>query len=211
MDALKTVKKENITFPGYFFHNQTRYVEWEHVKNERALDIDSKNPSFWTFVNKNMPNSWGVSRGYRLVPMHSGTQNIQDDHPEAQHLSFTQHHLTVTKRKENEQYVKPIYNPGDTKDPEPSRKYVESMVDGESIENTDVVAWVALGFLHIPTAEDVPITTRVTSGFTLKPFNFFDGTAVFDMPSHALGVNKTVYDEEPAETPCEFITYSVQG
>lgn len=211
MDALKTVKKENITFPGYFFHNQTRYVEWEHVKNERALNIDSKNPKFWTFVNNNKLNSWGVSRGYRLVPMHSGTQNIQDDHPEAQHLSFTQHHLTVTKRKENEQYVKPIYNPGNTKDPEPSRKYVESMVDGESIENTDIVAWVALGFLHIPTAEDVPMTTKVTSGFTLKPFNFFDKTAVFDIPSHAVGVNKTKYDEEPAELPCQFIPYSVQG
>ena len=211
MDALRTVKKENATFPGYFFHNKTRYVEWEHVKNETEIDIDSKNPKFWTFVNNNAKNFWDVSRGYRLVPMHSGTQNIQNDHPEAQHLSFTEHHLTVTKRKENEQYVKPIYNPANPKDPDASRKYVKDMVDGESIENTDIVAWVALGFLHIPTSEDVPMTTKVTSGFTLKPMNFFDSTAVFDLPSHAVGVNKTAYDEEPAEAPCQFNTFSVQG
>ncbi|XP_056016591.1 amiloride-sensitive amine oxidase [copper-containing]-like isoform X1 [Ostrea edulis] len=211
MDALRTVKKENMKYPNYFFHNQTRFVEWEHVQNETVLDIDSKHPKFWTFLNNNVKNFWKVSRGYRLVPMHSGTQNIENDHPDAKHLSFTQHHLTVTKRKENEQYVKPIYNPADTKDPEPSRKYVDDMVDGESIENTDIVAWVALGFLHIPTSEDVPMTTKVTSGFTLKPFNFFDTTAVFDMPSHAVGVNKTVFDSEPEEEPCQYIPLSVQG
>ncbi|XP_062566747.1 amiloride-sensitive amine oxidase [copper-containing]-like [Saccostrea cucullata] len=211
MDALKTTKKENLTYPNYFFHNQTRFVEWEHIKNEKVLDIDSKNPKFWTFVNNNAKNYWEVSRGYRLVPMHSGTQNIQSDHPEFTHISFTEHHLTVTKRKEDEQYVKPIYNPANPKDPEASRKYVKDMVNGESIENTDLVAWVALGFLHIPTSEDVPMTTKVTSGFTLKPFNFFDSTAVFDMPSHAVGANKTLIDQEPAEPPCLYVPYSVQG
>lgn len=40
----------------------------------------------------------------------------------------------------------------------------------------DLVAWVTVGFLHIPHAEDVPNTATPGNavGFFLRPFNFFD-------------------------------------
>ena len=39
----------------------------------------------------------------------------------------------------------------------------------------DLVAWVTVGFLHIPHAEDIPNTTTPGNsvGFLLRPFNFF--------------------------------------
>lgn len=40
----------------------------------------------------------------------------------------------------------------------------------------DLVAWVTVGFLHIPHSEDVPNTATPGNavGFFLRPFNFFD-------------------------------------
>lgn len=40
----------------------------------------------------------------------------------------------------------------------------------------DLVAWVTVGFLHIPHSEDVPNTATPGNvvGFLLRPFNFFD-------------------------------------
>ena len=38
------------------------------------------------------------------------------------------------------------------------------------------MAWVTVGFLHIPHAEDIPNTVTVGNGvgFFLRPYNFFD-------------------------------------
>lgn len=40
----------------------------------------------------------------------------------------------------------------------------------------DLVAWVTVGFLHVPHAEDIPNTATPGNsvGFFLRPFNFFD-------------------------------------
>lgn len=40
----------------------------------------------------------------------------------------------------------------------------------------DLVAWVTVGFLHVPHAEDIPNTATPGNavGFFLRPFNFFN-------------------------------------
>lgn len=40
----------------------------------------------------------------------------------------------------------------------------------------DLVAWVTVGFLHIPHSEDIPNTATPGNsvGFFLRPFNFFN-------------------------------------
>lgn len=81
-------------------------------------------------------------------------------------------------------------------------KYVESMVDGEFIENIDVVVWVVLGFFYIFILEDVFMMIKVIFGFILKFFNFFDKMVVFDILFYVVGVNKIKYDEELVEFLC---------
>lgn len=81
-------------------------------------------------------------------------------------------------------------------------KYVESMVDGEFIENIDVVVWVVLGFFYIFIVEDVFMMIKVIFGFILKFFNFFDKMVVFDILFYVVGVNKIKYDEELVEFLC---------
>lgn len=81
-------------------------------------------------------------------------------------------------------------------------KYVESMVDGEFIENIDIVVWVVLGFFYIFIVEDVFMMIKVIFGFILKFFNFFDKMVVFDILLYVVGVNKIKYDEELVEFLC---------
>lgn len=98
--------------------------------------------------------------------------------------------------------MKLIYNLGNIKDFEFFWKYVESMVDGEFIENIDIVVWVVLGFFYIFIVEDVFMMIKVIFGFILKFFNFFDKMVVFDILFYVVGVNKIKYDEELVEFLC---------
>lgn len=48
----------------------------------------------------------------------------------------------------------------------------------------DLVAWISVGFLHVPHAEDVPNTVTVGNGigFFLRPYNYFDEDPSVDSP-----------------------------
>ncbi|KAF4796616.1 amiloride-sensitive amine oxidase [copper-containing]-like protein [Turdus rufiventris] len=84
------------------------------------------------------------------------------------------YHLAVTRRHENEPSSSSIYSQNDPWDPPVT---FESFIrDNETIEDQDLVAWVTVGFLHVPHAEDIPNTATPGNavGFFLRPFNFFD-------------------------------------
>ncbi|NWJ03367.1 AOC1 oxidase, partial [Crypturellus undulatus] len=87
---------------------------------------------------------------------------------------FCRYHLAVTRHHENEATSSSIYNQNDPW--EPVVDFEGFVRDDESIEDEDLVAWVTVGFLHIPHAEDVPNTATPGNavGFFLRPFNFFD-------------------------------------
>ncbi|KAH3788174.1 hypothetical protein DPMN_166307 [Dreissena polymorpha] len=86
-----------------------------------------------------------------------------------------------------------MYNP---------RGYLEKFIDNESIVDDDIVNWITVGFLHIPTSEDIPMTVRVETGFMLRPFNFFDRTASFDMPQHTDTIDGVLKESEPNYEQC---------
>ncbi|XP_005062910.1 PREDICTED: amiloride-sensitive amine oxidase [copper-containing]-like, partial [Ficedula albicollis] len=82
--------------------------------------------------------------------------------------------LAVTRRHENEPSSSSIYSQNDPWDPPVT---FESFIrDNETIEDQDLVAWVTVGFLHVPHAEDIPNTATPGNavGFFLRPFNFFN-------------------------------------
>ncbi|NXO46315.1 AOC1 oxidase, partial [Locustella ochotensis] len=88
-------------------------------------------------------------------------------------LTFPRYHLAVTRRHENEPSSSSIYTQNDPWDPPVT---FESFIrDNETIEDQDLVAWVTVGFLHVPHAEDIPNTATPGNavGFFLRPFNFF--------------------------------------
>ncbi|NXL54121.1 AOC1 oxidase, partial [Podilymbus podiceps] len=84
------------------------------------------------------------------------------------------YHLAVTRHHENEPSSSSIYAQNDPW--EPLVSFEGFIRNNETIENQDLVAWVTVGFLHVPHAEDIPNTATPGNavGFFLRPFNFFD-------------------------------------
>lgn len=164
--------------PPWFKHNITRYIDYTYVETETAYRLNLDEPKFWLVVNEKERNKWGAKRGYQIKPISTAAQIATDAHPAMPALSFTKYHCAVTKRKESEQY---LTSTSDVNRLDKPIEDLESKLDGESVRKTDIVNWVTVGFLHLPTSEDSPMTNRVESGFMLKPFNFFDKTNVFDM------------------------------
>ncbi|XP_074783071.1 amine oxidase [copper-containing] 3 isoform X2 [Athene noctua] len=100
------------------------------------------------------PNKWGHPRGYQLA---------------------------VTRRKEEEPTSTSIYNQNDPWTPTVA---FADFINNETITNEDLVAWISVGFLHVPHAEDVPNTVTVGNGvgFFLRPYNYFDEDPSVDSP-----------------------------
>ena len=190
--ALNT-QKETQEGPGFFPFNHTRYLEFDMLEAEQGLIIDPLNPSYWTVVNENEKNKWGVKRGYRIIPKY------YDGEPEqfTEHLMFgpwvnMKYHCAVTKRKDEEsQGTQSLY---DIRQPHNPTGGIHKMLDSENIRNEDLVLWVNAKFIHAPTSEDVPMTLGVDKGFVLKPFNYFDTTPTFDVQGHYTEENP--YDNE---------------
>uniref|UniRef100_A0A8C8RBS8 Amine oxidase n=1 Tax=Pelusios castaneus TaxID=367368 RepID=A0A8C8RBS8_9SAUR len=71
---------------------------------------------------------------------------------------FLRYKLAVTKRKEEELTSTSMYNQNDPWTPTVA---FADFIDNETI---DLVAWISVGFLHIPHAEDNPNTVTVGNG-----------------------------------------------
>lgn len=197
LEALKTQNSTITKAPDYFIYNETRYIEWERMEKETG-NLNPPEQQFLLVVNEREKNKWGVERGYQIVPLATDSQSLKT-HPLLKALSFTKYHCAVTKRKEEEQTLTSIY---DVNRMENAQEYLEKNINGESIVDDDLVAWVTVGFLHIPTTEDFPMTVKVETGFMLRPFNFVDRTATFDMPEHAETRDGILTQSEPNFEQC---------
>ena len=119
-------------------------------------------------------NSWGEKRGYEIVL--GDTIIPSPDHQR----NFTKHNIAVTQRKDYERYDNtpngafffPLQAPYD----------ISRYLDDESIDQTDLVAWLSFTKLHYPRSEDLPMPIILSSSFELRPHNYFDRAAYSDLP-----------------------------
>ena len=197
--ALRSQVPTVANIPPYFLHNITRYIEYEYIEREEAFRLNLDVPKFWLVVNENEQNKWGVERGYQILPHTTASQILTDTHPAMQSLSYTKYHNTITLRKESEQHLTSTSDVNRFDNPIGD---LEKKLNNEYIRNKDIVNWVTVGFLHLPTSEDVPMTNRVESGFILRPFNFFDKTAVFDLQAFLDTKGKWRQERPPTFGPC---------
>merc|ERR1712228_980602 len=54
--------------------------------------------------------------------------------------------------------------------------------DDESIVQQDLVLWLGLATHHLPTSENMPMTSGIKHGFSIMPWNFHDEQPTMDMP-----------------------------
>ncbi|KZV64877.1 amine oxidase catalytic domain-containing protein [Peniophora sp. CONT] len=147
------------------------YIETE----DDALLFYPKNfQGGYSIVNKDEKNKWGISRGYAVHPGYSPIHNtVVGSKRLLNNANWARYNLAVSARKENERTSSSMYNmhlPGTP--PVDFHKFF----DGDSLTQTDLVAWINVGTHHLPQAEDSPNTrTNVaTSSFMLTPLNYFD-------------------------------------
>ncbi|NXV82412.1 AOC1 oxidase, partial [Atlantisia rogersi] len=118
-------------------------------------------------------HSWGGGTGTLPQPQHPGTW-VQSPYPVLTLPRPCRYHLAVTRHHEDEPSSSSIYAQNDPW--EPLVSFEGFLRNNETIEDQDLVAWVTVGFLHVPHAEDIPNTATPGNavGFFLRPFNFFD-------------------------------------
>ncbi|XP_042533175.1 amiloride-sensitive amine oxidase [copper-containing] [Dipodomys spectabilis] len=169
------MKLENITNPWsprqqlvQPFLKQKRYLH----ERQAAFHYDQALPKYLLFTSP-QKNPWGHTRSYRLQIHSMAEQVLPLGWREEQAITWARYPLAVTKHQDSEQSSSSIYNQNDPW--HPPVVFEEFLRNNESIENEDLVAWVTLGFLHIPHSEDIPNTATPGNsvGFLLRPFNFF--------------------------------------
>ncbi|NXN76715.1 AOC1 oxidase, partial [Himantopus himantopus] len=153
---------------------ETMDVRFENISNPWSPGARRRVPparvgSGWQSqagVGDGCPPTTAPRQGGSLLP-------VPGDGPDPAPVA-RRYHLAVTRHHENEHSSSSIYAQNDPW--EPLVSFEGFIRNNESIEDQDLVAWVTVGFLHVPHAEDIPNTATPGNavGFFLRPFNFFD-------------------------------------
>jgi len=168
--------------PAWMLFDKMRYMSKENQAVEWSGSVDPQNPGMWLFGDINKLNAWGNPRMYKLLvnDAHALAGN-PDDHVAMPAASFVKNMLSVTTYKEDEPGMSGDYDMNRLNSPQVN---LESRVNGESIDQQDLVAWVSLAAMHMPHSENWPMTNNLRHGITISPFNFFDENPIMDMPNY---------------------------
>lgn len=171
---LKYVNFTNPWSPKHFIV-QSKLQRTEHKTERSAAFRYGKNiPRYFHFYNPNEKNKWGHHKGYRIQYNSHGHSVLPKGWREENGISWSRYPLAVTRHKDSESSSSSIYTQNDPWEPVVSfENYIRN---NEDIVNQDLVAWVTVGFLHVPHSEDIPNTATPGNavGFFLRPFNFFN-------------------------------------
>jgi len=167
---------------GYGGKAWVHYYDVKTAEKEDDTGIVSNyaRPKLPVIVNENAKNKWGSPRGYKIQVNRVAHELMPEQAPYKQSMGFARYTFVATQQKDMESHSSSIYSQGRLADPVIR---LENFVNGESVRNQDIVAWVSAGLYHIPAAEDAPVTptTGNAIGFSLIPFNFGDENLATDM------------------------------
>ncbi|KAM9296343.1 amine oxidase [copper-containing] 3 [Gastrophryne carolinensis] len=141
-------------------------------ENQAAFELNAKMPRYIHFASNNT-NKWGHPRSFRVQIASFAGDFLPKESPVEKAMDWARYKLAVTKRKDEEYGSSSIYNQNDPWTP--TVKFSD-FIDNENIQDQDLVAWITVGFLHIPHSEDLPNTATPGNGvgFFLRPYNYFD-------------------------------------
>ncbi|XP_067397504.1 amine oxidase [copper-containing] 3-like isoform X2 [Emydura macquarii macquarii] len=142
------------------------------TEDKAVFPLHSKIPRYIHFAT-NHENKWGHQHGYRIQIVSFAGDHLPETSSMERSISWGRYKLAVTKRKEEEPTSTSIYNQNDPWTPTVA---FADFIDNETIVNEDLVAWISVGFLHVPHTEDNPNTVTVGNGvgFFLRPYNYFN-------------------------------------
>uniref|UniRef100_A0A8C5PY72 Amine oxidase n=1 Tax=Leptobrachium leishanense TaxID=445787 RepID=A0A8C5PY72_9ANUR len=141
-------------------------------ENQAAFQLHSSMPRYVQFASKKK-NKWGHERSYRLQMVSFAGDYLPEKSAAHNSMNWASYKLAITKHKDQEHESSSIYHQNDPWNP--TVKF-SNFINDEDIKDTDLVAWITAGFLHIPHAEDIPNTVTAGNGvgFYLRPYNYFN-------------------------------------
>ncbi|PYI28105.1 copper amine oxidase [Aspergillus indologenus CBS 114.80] len=176
-----TVEPQDRGFPwteGEMRH--TMSLNRTPVDTECGLNWTTNSQSMYVVLDTQSRNAWGEMRGYRIMPgsgigtpahlTFNGSKSL------GKAASWALSDLWVTKQKDDEERSASPRNAFNT-----DRPMVDfsQYLNGEHIEQQDLVIWFNLGNHHVPHSGDIPNTLQHTSASSVifSPFNFHDRDA----------------------------------
>lgn len=149
-----------------------------HNEKDGILDLDSRHPAMWHFINPMQYGAVGYPTGYEIMPGATAVSSISMDDPAQRVGAFSEHQMWVTPYRPDELYASGMYVS--------SNKGLEGLPEwtkaNRSIENTDIVGWYTLGFHHGVRLEDWPVMPTLWHDFLIRPVNFFDRNPALTLP-----------------------------
>jgi primary-amine oxidase len=140
---------------------------------------------YWKIVNHGVRNAVGEPVAYKLVPAHANAPLLaQPDAAITARAMFGTKHLWVTPFAADERRAA-----GDFPNQHPGGDGLPRWTAADRpVVDTDIVVWHTVGVTHFCRPEDFPVMPVEYTGFTLKPFGFFDRNPALDLaPSAAAG------------------------
>jgi primary-amine oxidase len=137
----------------------------------------------WKVSNATKTNAInGKPTAYKILPFTRGpampVMLVQPDAMVAKKGAFAMANLWVTPYAEDERYPAGEYTPqGDG-----SVGVADWTAADRNLVGKDIVLWHAFGVTHVPRIEDFPVMPCESTGFSLKPDNFFLGNPAIDLP-----------------------------
>ncbi|KAM9712696.1 diamine oxidase [copper-containing] [Menidia menidia] len=170
---LKYVNFTNPWSPKHFIVQSKLHKTQHKTERSAAFRFGKKFPRYVHFYNPNEKNKWGHQKGYRIQFNSHAHSVLPKGWREENGISWSRYRLAVTRHKDSEATSSSIYAQNDPWEP---AVLFDDYINAEDIVNKDLVAWVTVGFLHVPHSEDIPNTATPGNavGFFLRPFNFFD-------------------------------------
>ncbi|KAH8660672.1 copper amine oxidase [Tricladium varicosporioides] len=137
----------------------------------------------------------GKPVSYKFIPSASQLMLAHPNSVMAKRAQFAQHHVWVTKHKDNEFWAGGEFT-------NQSKNEIDGVADavarGDSVENDDVVVWNTFGLTHNPRVEDWPVMPVEIHQIHLRPADFFTANPAIDVPG--LKNNSSVL--APGSKPC---------
>ena len=134
--------------------------------------VDTNLLQYHLIHNSNAKNKYGAERAYRILNK-APVLNIISESDIFEAAKWSKYPIIVTKRNDTERQSSSLYAQNDPWNPVLD---FEDYINGDSLVDEDLVAWVTMGTHHIPGTEDVPSTPTTWNqySFFLTPHNYFD-------------------------------------
>ncbi len=154
-------------------------VETSDAKREKDAQRHSTmtEPESWRIVNQTVRGPLGGPVGYQIDGHSAMTLLAADDYLQRR-AGFTDHTLWITPYERRELYAAGDYPTMSTAG-EGLPKWTSA---NRPIANTDIVAWLTMGFHHIPRPEDWPLMPVAKHSFEIRPVGFFARNPAMDLP-----------------------------